>query len=502
MSDTVTFIPAAVQENLVGGVIGLDGASSVAVSPDDLHVFVTGRIDDAIAVFARDPLTDSLTFIEAEIDETGSADYLAGASAVVVSPDGRHLYVGAYDDDAITQFTRDASSGQIDYFLEVRDGIDGTDGIDGLTSLAISPDGRHLYATGKIDNAVAVFERDTSNGILKYKFIYRDGVDGVTGLAGASSVLVNNAGDRVLVAGRHADSVVIFRRTPATGELLFLDLFTDGLDGADGLEGAISLALTSDGIDLFCAGHDEDAMARITLAACIGQSIYGDSDGDALCDDIDQCLGDDFVGDDDGDQYCNDTDTCPGFDDSIDLDMDGIVDGCDSCAGDNATGDGDGDGVCDDLDACTGDDATGDPDGDGVCTDLDICFGDDATGDGDMDGVCDDLDICLGDDATGDPDGDGICSDLDLCLGDDATGDGDGDGVCDDLDLCLGDDATGDPDGDGICSDLDLCLGDDQTGDGDGDGLCADLDCDDDDPTNACELFQDGFESGSTSAWL
>ncbi len=36
---------------------------------------------------------------------------------------------------------------------------------------------------------------------------------------------------------------------------------------------------------------------------------------------------------------------------------------------------------------------------------------------------------------------------------------------------------------------------------GDGDDLCADVDCNDGDPTNACHIFSDGFESGSTSAW-
>ncbi len=499
-TDELIFLPAQVKENLVGSVVGLDGASSVAVAPDDSQVFVTGRIDDALAVFSRDATTDTLTFVEVELDGVG-ADYLGGASAVAVSPDSQHVYVAAYDDDAITQFTRNPGPGTLDYFLEVRDGVDLVDGIDGVTSIAISPDGRHLYATGKVDSAVAVFERDTSNGILKYRTSYRDGQGGVAGIGGASSVLVNDAGNRVLVAGRHSDSVALFRRSPDTGELLFLDLFVDGEDGADGLEGVLSLALTADGIDLFGAGHDEDALTRLQVAACIGNPIFGDTDDDAICDDFDSCFGDDFLGDDDGDNYCNDLDTCPGFDDGLDGDGDTIPDDCDFCFGDNSTGDSDSDAVCDDLDQCLGDDASGDGDGDLICDDIDACFGDNSTGDSDGDMVCDDLDVCFGDDATGDDDGDAVCNDLDVCFGDDATGDDDGDAVCNDLDICLGDDATGDPDGDGVCSDLDICLGDDATGDGDGDGICADLDCDDGDATNACAIFDDGFESGDTSLW-
>lgn len=71
-----------------------------------------------------------------------------------------------------------------------------------------------------------------------------------------------------------------------------------------------------------------------------------------------------------------------------------------------------------------------------------------------------------------------------------------------------------DGDGDGVGGACDLCLGDDITGDTDNDGTCADQDCNDNDPNvqnlNACGqcsanadcvLFEDGFESGDTSAW-
>ena len=58
-----------------------------------------------------------------------------------------------------------------------------------------------------------------------------------------------------------------------------------------------------------------------------------------------------------------------------------------------------------------------------------------------------------------------------------------------------------DVDSDGIGDACDTCEGDNSTGDTDGDGLCADVDCDDSDPTNACMVFRDGFESGGLGAW-
>lgn len=84
--------------------------------------------------------------------------------------------------------------------------------------------------------------------------------------------------------------------------------------------------------------------------------------------------------------------------------------------------------------------------------------------------------------------------------------DSDDDSVADVVDNCPDDPnpAQTDSDGDGLGEECDLCFGDNSTGDGDGDGLCADVDCNDADPTNttgACLVFDDGFETGDTSAW-
>jgi 6-phosphogluconolactonase (cycloisomerase 2 family) len=37
----------------VGGVDGLYGASSIAISPDEKHLYTSGRDDDAVAVFSQ-----------------------------------------------------------------------------------------------------------------------------------------------------------------------------------------------------------------------------------------------------------------------------------------------------------------------------------------------------------------------------------------------------------------------------------------------------------------
>ena len=98
----------------------------------------------------------------------GGVDGLDGAYSVTVSPDGNHVYAGGYTDDAIAVFSRNSSTGALTYVEMQKIGVGGVDGIRAVTSVVVSPDGKHVYATGFHDDAVAVFTRNSSTGALTY----------------------------------------------------------------------------------------------------------------------------------------------------------------------------------------------------------------------------------------------------------------------------------------------------------------------------------------------
>jgi len=65
-----------------------------------------------VAVFRRDSDTGALTFVETQGYGVGSsADDLDVAHGMAVSPDGRHIYVAGFDDDAVAVFSRDPGTG-------------------------------------------------------------------------------------------------------------------------------------------------------------------------------------------------------------------------------------------------------------------------------------------------------------------------------------------------------------------------------------------------------
>jgi hypothetical protein len=71
-----------------------------SLSADGRSAYVTGRSDDALAVFRRDLSTGRLEFVQIMRDGVAGVDGLAYATSVVVSPDGGNVFVAGYDANA------------------------------------------------------------------------------------------------------------------------------------------------------------------------------------------------------------------------------------------------------------------------------------------------------------------------------------------------------------------------------------------------------------------
>jgi sugar lactone lactonase YvrE len=163
---------------------GLKSARDVAVTADGKGVYVASADPGGVSVFNRDPVSGSLvaaTFTgsnppsNACINQDASdgcvqGRSVAGALAVVVSPDGQDVYLDGEASGAIAAFARDTTTNQLRQ-LDGTDGCISYNGSGGLCSqgrvmesikdLAISPDGKNLYAASQNNQAVLVFDRDT-----------------------------------------------------------------------------------------------------------------------------------------------------------------------------------------------------------------------------------------------------------------------------------------------------------------------------------------------------
>ena len=198
----------------------LPGAAAVAVSHDGVNVYAGGT--NELRVFARDPASGALTFVESHVDGVAGVDGLAGLHDIAVTADGAHVYATGSDQGTIAIFSRTLPGGELTFTGVVRDGVGGVNDLAGASALAISPDDAHVYVPAAIDDALVVFERNASTGALTLVEAQRDGEGGVTGLNYVRAVTVSADGaDVYTISGATPPPVDHFRRDAATGHLTF-----------------------------------------------------------------------------------------------------------------------------------------------------------------------------------------------------------------------------------------------------------------------------------------
>jgi DNA-binding beta-propeller fold protein YncE len=166
-----------------GSVRLLRSSGNLAIAPDGETLYVASSNDGAILVFDRDPATGALAqkpgdagCIAEDIPECRTAEALHLISDVALAPDGRNLYVVSGFPYALTALTV-AGDGSL---TQTPDGA-GSFGcvaatavagcatgppLDGLSSVAVSADGRNVFAAAGTDQSVASLTRNATTGGL------------------------------------------------------------------------------------------------------------------------------------------------------------------------------------------------------------------------------------------------------------------------------------------------------------------------------------------------
>jgi uncharacterized repeat protein (TIGR01451 family) len=238
----------------VGGVSGMERPFRLAISPDGQHVYVPGIVGDAIVVFSRDLNNGSLTFVEAQrdgLDTPGQPDF---PKAVTVSPDGNHVYVVTEWESALLVYSRNTTSGALTFVEKHYDGDLGVDGLAQAIAVTVSADGGNVYVAGPGDNAVAVFNRNTTTGRLTFSTAFVDEVGGVDGLAGAFDVVLSPDDAYLYVAGSLDNALAVFSRGTG-GTLTYVDV-------VENVFNPLSIGVSSDGQHLYALGGDGVTQSR------------------------------------------------------------------------------------------------------------------------------------------------------------------------------------------------------------------------------------------------
>jgi len=169
-------------------------------------------------------------------------------------------------------------------------------GLDTALTVAVSHDGRSVYAVGQSDNAIVRFKRDLTTGALTAKGCIADATnnpDGCTstakGLLNPYMVALSRDGSSVYVASSPG-TIVHFQRDTKTGALTFKGCIAERADNpegcgrtAKGLSDADAVAVSSDGTSVYVAGYNSDSIAlfrrnkatgALTPEGCVAERSY------------------------------------------------------------------------------------------------------------------------------------------------------------------------------------------------------------------------------------
>lgn len=264
-----------------GGIVTLGGAYDVAISPDGLHAYVTSTGDDQLTVFRRDAVTGELDFVMSYTNVDMVDPYM-----VEVSPDGTQVYVTAGTSDSFLVFNRDAGTGIVSLEDVWTEG-DGGGTITGLNypyGIVVSPDGRFIYVTSFYSHAVTTFYRDL-DGFVGYEGTFIDATD----LLNAYLPAMSPDGKHIYVTGGHTGGnttdgyVTTLERDALDGSLTLVQSWHEGdLIGCyficfyiNGISGAWGIDVSPDGNNVYVAGYNDDAVVRFIRDPFDGTLTYG-----------------------------------------------------------------------------------------------------------------------------------------------------------------------------------------------------------------------------------
>lgn len=225
------------------------GSRAIAISPDGRNVYVAASGSDAIAVFDRDRSTGALTQPQGKAgcvaaipgkaksaQGCGLAIGLLAPNSVAVSPDGRNVYATTRDGSSVVTFLRNRRTGELRQLPPSASGCISGLPIPGCTAgrslkwpdvVVVSPDGKNVYVGDFAGSGVASFSRAGKAGALTQL----SGTAGCITEAGeegcAKGVELNHVegmaiaanGSAIYTAAAFSSAVGVFNRERTTGAL-------------------------------------------------------------------------------------------------------------------------------------------------------------------------------------------------------------------------------------------------------------------------------------------
>ncbi len=180
--------------------------------------------------------------------------------SVTLAPDNRHLYVCDLGLDRIFCYTVDTTEGT----LQLAGEFVAAPG-SGPRHSKFSADGRFFYVITELANTIAVYSCEPVSGALSLQQTVSTLPAGFSGESITAEIRLHPNGRFVYGANRGHDSIAVFARDAASGQLTHVETVSCGGRHPR------NFALSADGAWLVCAGRDTNDLASFRVDAASGR---------------------------------------------------------------------------------------------------------------------------------------------------------------------------------------------------------------------------------------
>ncbi len=221
-------------------VSGLTAASKVVLSPDGKNVYVTEPTGGNVVVFTRNTATGALTVPALQSFSIGG---LSGS--LTFNSAGTKVFTAAQN--SITSYQRNAD-GSLNFL-----GVNTLNGLGAISDMALSQDGQFFYVASRASSNFFVLNSATVAIVSSFS------ASPANGLQGASAIAVSHDDNYIYVTGEDGGTLTVVQRTGAS--FTVLQTLIQGLNGVRGLIDPNAVAVSNDA----SSGHQaQDKFVYVT----------------------------------------------------------------------------------------------------------------------------------------------------------------------------------------------------------------------------------------------
>ncbi len=179
---------------------------SINIAPNNIDVFVPDLGIDKVMAYRFDANTGKLVEGNSLSVKPGS-----GPRHMSFSPDGKFAYLIQEMGSQITSFKY--TDGQLEKIQEISTLPEGFEGNNACADIHISPDGKFVYGSNRFHDTIVIFERNLATGQLQ--LVSHHSVMGAV----PRNFSLSPDGKLLLVANQDTDNIVLFDRNESTGKI-------------------------------------------------------------------------------------------------------------------------------------------------------------------------------------------------------------------------------------------------------------------------------------------